>query len=95
MKNFVLLAAGLDTGLSPAEIAGSSALARLGSANDGLSRNQQAAPQRLDHQADVIRDLTSAVTAQQNRWSQYRSAVKKLKEITDSSSLPARLPDNL
>jgi hypothetical protein len=70
-------------------------IAGLASTNDGLTRNQQAFQQRLDNQADVIRELTSAAAAQQDRWSQYRSAVDKLKEITDLSNLPVRLPDNL
>jgi uncharacterized phage infection (PIP) family protein YhgE len=70
-------------------------IAGLRAGNDGLLRNQEAVQQRLDNQADVIRELTSAAEAQQNRWSQYRSAVDKLKEITDVSTLPVRLPDNL
>ena len=70
-------------------------IAGLRAGNDGLLRNQQAVQQRLDNQADVIRELMSSAAAQQNRWSQYRSAVDKLKEITDVSTLPVRLPDNL
>ncbi|MFB3778998.1 MAG: hypothetical protein ACE141_15370 [Bryobacteraceae bacterium] len=50
---------------------------------------------RLDSQAEVIRELSDAVNSQQGRWHEYRTAVAKLKTITDVASLPVHLPDNL
>ena len=67
----------------------------LAAANDRLLRNQQHVQQRLDSQAQVIRELNAMAAAQQNRWNAYRAAVDKLKEIKDLPPLPARLPDNL
>jgi regulator of replication initiation timing len=71
------------------------AVARLISDNQRLEQAQQAVRQRLDTQADAVRDLTSAVGVQQGRWAQYRSAVEKLREITDVPSVPVQLPTNL
>ena len=51
--------------------------------------------QRLDAQAEVVRELSDVVGVQRDRWTQYRSAVEKLREITDVTSQPMQLPENL
>jgi uncharacterized protein YoxC len=71
------------------------AIAGLSSVKEGLLQSQQAVHQRLDTQAEAVRDLSAAVSAQQDRWAQYRSAVERLRDITEVPSLPVQLPENL
>jgi len=70
-------------------------IARLGAADEQLEQALGVFRQRLDTQAVAVRDLRNAVAAQQSRWSQYRSAVEKLREISDVALLPVQLPENL
>jgi 2C-methyl-D-erythritol 2,4-cyclodiphosphate synthase len=71
------------------------AIADLGAAGERRDQAQHALQQRLDAQAEAVRDLNNAFGAQQSRWSQYRSAVERLREITDVPGLPVQLPENL
>jgi len=71
------------------------AIAGLSSAKEGLLRSQEGVHQRLDAQAEAVRDLSAAASAQQDRWAEYRSAVERLREITEVPSLPVQLPENL
>ena len=71
------------------------AVAALGASNERLEQAQQASKQRLDTQADAVRELGNAVGVQQARWADYRAAVEKLREITDVQSQPVQLPENL
>ncbi len=71
------------------------AIASLGSAREGLLRSLQAVLQRLDAQAKAVRDLSAAVSVQQNCSGQYRSAVEKLRELTARTGPPVRLPEDL
>lgn len=67
----------------------------LAATNERLLRNQQTVEQRLNNQAQVIRELNSLAAAQQSRWNAYQAAVDKLKEINNLPVLLAQLPDDL
>jgi chromosome segregation ATPase len=71
------------------------AIAGLGAAKEGLEQAQHAVQKRLDTQAEVVRELSDAAGVQRDRWAQYRSAVEKLREITDVTNQPMQLPENL
>jgi hypothetical protein len=51
--------------------------------------------QRLDTQADVIRNLRAALESESQRREQFRSTLEQLREAVSGTPLPVALPENL